>query len=247
MDQLSSPVVIVPTTPLYFWELAVFLRSLESFWPEVMPVILCAERPKNLEGLKWSFQECSCSNSGRYPVGLSDWLGTQSFETFVLLHSDFWLDKPVNQAQLDEIQKFMLSNRDVVRISLDEQGCHDPAPGGPERLVYEGEYVNLYGCQSGRSDCFFSFALIPAIWSRELFIKVAQSGAGWDPWELEKMGKYRLTHDFPSFKSYVSRPQTISYQHLARTRERKVDLRSASPYLAGLCKTYTPDGFQVLE
>lgn len=143
--------IYVLTSTKYTGLLPEFSERFEKYWGEPFMVYV-----SNTDIEHWS-------------DGVIDFLHRISDEYFILLHEDFYLDRPVDKTLLEYLKNLY---RDTDRVSL--LGNHTP-----ERTYSDGAY-NIH-----KGDAEYQFSFEASIQRKSFLLKYLKPGH--DPWEMERV------------------------------------------------------------
>lgn len=237
--------IFIPVSNQFQWELGPFFHFFDKHWSPEQPVTVLTARDPDLERADYvPVKEVCLVNEdwhfGRFSNGLIEFMRRDCIEPLVvLMNADYWLSRSVNVETFDALVSYMLEHLEVTRMAISVNG-HTYRSAIPHE---DWHGVTVMRCPEDNRSCFFPMSLLPAIWNRELWLKVL--GNGWNPWETETRGHDAYIADDSILSMTVSEPP-LKYHHAARTRAKAVYNGGISEEDWQIVETMVPEGFQIL-
>lgn len=242
--------VILPTTQLYYWELAPFFELFNRYWGSDQEVVVLGDGDPELDYPNLTYFDMpNWILEGGLWINFSKglrWYFENHMEEdhFVMLQTDFWLLEPMKLDLLRTVKAYMEAHDDVIRVGI----CpwHGSATNNPY-LIKDGELddVAFYRCKDKKPDCFLPLSNIPAMWNRELLYQVWCDN--WTGWGCEQYGGERLLTEaeFSHIKTLVAKPPCLFWKHISYTRYKRVVLSYVSETNREVIRPFVPDDFEV--
>ena len=228
------------------WELDPFFRLFNLFWGEHQIVDVVTNKKPELPYSNLNYIEMGDDSLlidgdwdfGRYSNGIIWYLKQLQTPEVVILNSDYWMVEPADLKTLAILIAYMQENPDVLRMQIGS------GSGIIKRTVplqrYQG--LSIFGCPERNPHCFLKVSWIPAIWSRDLLLRILQPG--WNPWECEVEGTEKLK-GMAELRSLGCNKVVMRYRHICYTRAHKVHLSVFPSDLAALIKNLIPGDMEL--
>jgi hypothetical protein len=198
--------VLVPTGERYLPCLEAMLGNLRRQWDPLPPVTVFSERRLPVpEWAAWGaeYEEAAGAFSNR----LRALLLSVAEPVVYLSPCDVFLLDDLDAQAAGDLAEYILERGDVARAAVLE-------PIEPHEYVETWRGLEIVRCAEWR-DCSIlaGMSMNPALWSRDLLRDLLEPG--WDIWQVEQVGTYRMRDRFPEMRSVGVRPPLARCANLA--------------------------------